>query len=321
MSQKYDYCFLKSLDDYVVFDLETTGFCRENDEIIEIAAIRYSHGQKIQEFHSLIRPSKPIPQDIVELTGITQADVDTAPSFYQVLPSFQAFIEGLPLVGHNICSFDVPFINAKLFCPLQNLVIDTLVIARDVFPALPNHSLVYLNHVFNLGSAGAHRAFNDVETTNALFMACLEPFRFHSEISAAESGEFDMYIPCRKRKKSFSSKNKINSKEIVPTCEHINPDGPLFGKTIVFTGTLSIPRGDAMQMAVNAGAKFRFNVSRKTSFLVVGEQDMDIVGLDGMSNKEEEAYALNASGKANIQIINEAQFLALVQEQEEGAIL
>ena len=127
MSQKYDYCFLKSLDDYVVFDLETTGFSREKDEIIEIAAIRYSHGQKVQEFHSLVRPSKPIPQEVVELTGITQADVESAPTFYRMLPGFYEFIEGLPLVGHNISTFDLPFINARLARPLPNYSIDTLV--------------------------------------------------------------------------------------------------------------------------------------------------------------------------------------------------
>lgn len=76
-----------------------------------------------------------------------------------------------------------------------------------------------------------------------------------------------------------------------------------------------------MQKAVDAGAILRNSISAKTAYLVVGSQDKSIVGEDGMSSKEELAYALNQSGKANIQIICEAQFLALLQEQKEGAVL
>lgn len=326
MSQKYDYCFLKSLDDYVVFDLETTGFSREKDEVIEIAAIRYSHGQKVQEFHSLVRPSKPIPQEVVELTGITQADVESAPTFYRMLPGFYEFIEGLPLVGHNISTFDLPFINARLARPLPNYSIDTLVLARDVFPSLPSYSLVYLNQVLNLCSLCAHRALSDVETTNALFMACLNSENFQSNIADAESGCYDSAIP--HKKKSHKSKSYMSPsyefvyyKSIVPQCENINPNNPLYKKTIVFTGVLSISRAEAMQRAVNAGAILRDSISGKTAYLVVGTQDISVVGDDGMSSKEEKAYALNACGRANIQIINESQFLELLQEQEEGVVL
>ena len=67
-----------------------------------------------------------------------------------------------------------------------------------------------------------------------------------------------------------------------------------------------------MQMAVNAGAVLKSGVSGKTNFLVVGKQDLAIVGSDGMSNKEEKAHALNESGKGCIKILDEAEFISLL---------
>lgn len=70
-----------------------------------------------------------------------------------------------------------------------------------------------------------------------------------------------------------------------------------------------------MQMAVDAGAILKNTVSSKTGYLVVGKQDVAIVGMDGMSTKEEKAHALNEAGKANIQIISESEFLELVKKE------
>ena len=75
-------------------------------------------------------------------------------------------------------------------------------------------------------------------------------------------------------------------------------------------------RVEAMQIAVNSGAIIRTDVSRKTDYLIVGMQDKALVGDDGMSSKEEKAYALNAEGKASIRIIDEAEFLRLAQERD-----
>ena len=107
--------------------------------------------------------------------------------------------------------------------------------------------------------------------------------------------------------------NTVSPKDIKPTCP-IADGGPLCGKSIVFTGTLSIDRDVAMQLAVNAGASVRSSVSKKTDFLVVGQQDKALVGDDGMSSKEEKAHALNDSGQADIRFLTEEEFLELLKE-------
>ena len=84
----------------------------------------------------------------------------------------------------------------------------------------------------------------------------------------------------------------------------------------MFTGELHISRAEAMQLAVDVGAKVTSSVSKKTDYVVVGKQDLALVGEDGMSTKEERAHALNSEGVANIQIIGEAEFLALIHQGE-----
>lgn len=326
-------CLAEVLAKYVVFDIETTGFSRENDRIIEIAAITYENGKRISEFHSMVNPERLIPKEIVELTGIAQEDVEKAPTISDVEKSFLQYIGDNPIVGHNATSFDLPFLSAQFVHPIDNVLIDTLPIARDAFSMLPSHKLEYLNDVLNLQSAGSHRALNDVETTNALLWACLAPEKCETLVSKALLNERLSTKNQTKKIKSepkkpaptrntkgptydvFKSYKKVDIKSITPSCTCNDSSSPLYGKTVVFTGILSIPRETAMQMAVDAGAILKNTISAKVGYLVVGKQDVAIVGMDGMSTKEEKAHALNNSGKAKIQIISEQEFLNLVNKE------
>lgn len=329
-------CFAEVLVKYVVVDIETTGFDFRNDRIIEIAAVTYEYGKKISEFHSLVNPERLLPSDIISLTGITQEQVDSAPTIEDVESSFLGFIGDFPLIGHNALSFDVPFLSAQLSQPIENPVIDTLPMARKVFDLLPKHKLDYLNDVLQLGSAGSHRASNDVETTNTLMWACLAPRKYERYVHKAFldhrlsqdkrvskekhirkwKSSADQIPETPKRKKQFE---RVDIKSITPSVACGTQAGPLCGQSVVFTGELTIPREEAMQIAVDAGAVLKTSVSRKTSYLVVGRQDLTLVGMDGMSTKEVKARELNESGKAQIQIIDEEKFLKLVNK--EGVIV
>lgn len=318
-------CFTDILSKYVVFDLETTGRDRHNDRIIEISAIYYEYGNRISEFSSLINPEKQIPANIVKLTGITQEDVSDAPLLEEIAPRFLAFIGEYPLVGHNALTFDISFLSAQLGREIQNQVIDTLPMAREAFNLLPHHNLEYLNNVLGLGSTISHRALADVETTNALLWACLAPRRFETRVNRAMldarlsgcSQKRETNTPSG-RTNAGRPKNrfeKIDIKSISPSCACVDTTSPLCGKSIVFTGTLSISREEAMQLAVNAGAVLKNSVSSRTGYLVVGKQDIMIVGMYGISLKEATARKLNAEGKAKIQILSEDEFLSLVRKE------
>ena len=98
------------VDDYVVFDLETTGFNPEVCEIIEIGALKYRKNELVEELSVLVKPKVKIPDEITKITGIDDDMVKEAITIEEAMPMFINFIEDLPLIAHN-SSFDLSFIN------------------------------------------------------------------------------------------------------------------------------------------------------------------------------------------------------------------
>ncbi len=154
----------------VVLDTETTGFYFDNgDEIIELAAEKVINGEVVDTFHSLIRPSIPIPLEAQAVHGLGDAFVHANGAWpHEVFPKFSDFAEGTVLVGHNIRRFDFPFLQShyrRLDLPLlENNVLDTLELSRAML-RLPNHKLGTIAAHFQISTAGAHRAMADVVMT------------------------------------------------------------------------------------------------------------------------------------------------------------
>ena len=160
------------LDEYISFDLETTGLNPEKDQITEIAACRFVNGEFTEEYTTLINPGIPIPKNITALTGISNKMVEESPSINDVLPEFLEFVGSTPLVAQNI-NFDYSFITKNLSTErsplLDNPLYDTLSLARG---------FIYFHNSFNLGSLcdyygikieNAHRAGADALCTGKLF--------------------------------------------------------------------------------------------------------------------------------------------------------
>ena len=151
--------------DYVVFDLETTGLSPVTDQIVEISAVKVKGGVVEDTFSTLVNPGRPIPAAASQVNGITDAMVADAPALKAVWGQFLAFIGDETLVGHNIHSFDMKFLNAAMQKfhrrDLGNDYIDTLYMARSCMKHLPRHRLVDLAACFRISTEGAHRALND----------------------------------------------------------------------------------------------------------------------------------------------------------------
>lgn len=292
-------------NDYVVVDLETTGRNPKQESITEIAAIRYRNGEAVATYNQMVKPETPIRGFTIMLTGIGPAMVEHAPTIDKVIGEFSAFLGSDILIGHNIAAFDAVFIEAAyekhLGKPLENQCVDTMRLAKKLYPALPSHSLEFVSNRLGISYIEAHRGMADCKTTNACYQ------KMRSEILA--SGSVEQF--CEKFKKR-SAEDRMAS--IVPTNANMRQDHPLYGKNIVFTGAISLTRAEAMQLAVDVGAIPQKGVTTKTDYLVVGCQDIDRVGDDGMSSKQEKALRFNAEGKANIQIISENDFIELTKE-------
>ena len=98
-----------NLSTFTAFDFETTGLDPNNDKIIEIAAIRFRHGEIVDRFVSLVNPEIDIPNLITEITGISNAMVFNSPKEAEIVDSFLDFLGDSPLVAHNI-HFDEKFL-------------------------------------------------------------------------------------------------------------------------------------------------------------------------------------------------------------------
>lgn len=163
--QKQGMRLAKAVADYVVFDLETTGMSFSQDDIIEISAVKVRGHEIVDTFSTLVNPERRIPSDATAINGITDDMVSKAPILREALKDFLDFVGNDVLVGHNIQSFDLKFIQQAadgLFgCSIANDFIDTLYMARRCLPNLSHHRLVDVAAHFHISTEGAHRALND----------------------------------------------------------------------------------------------------------------------------------------------------------------
>lgn len=159
--------------DYVIFDLETTGTSCQSDEVVEISAVKVVSGEIVDEFSTLVNPGMPIPYYASEVNGITDDMVADSPTFEGVLRNFLEFVGDAVLVGHNIHTFDMKFIqrDAQRYFgkSIGNDYIDTLQLARVYLPQLSHHRLVDLADYYGIDAEGAHRALNDCRMTQQVF--------------------------------------------------------------------------------------------------------------------------------------------------------
>lgn len=164
--------------DFVVVDVETTGWAADKAQITEIAAVRVSGGHLLGQFSSLVNPGSAIPERVAALTGISDALVAAAPPLDRVMPAFLAFARGCVLIAHN-APFDVGFLTAA--CQACGLpwpdfpVVDTVELARWALgeDEVPNCKLSTLAAFFGARTTPQHRALADALATADVLLGLL----------------------------------------------------------------------------------------------------------------------------------------------------
>ena len=168
---------MNKLFDFVALDIETTGFDFQNDEIIEIGAVKYKEGSASEQFSVFIKPEKEVPLFIKQLTHITDEQLAGGEKIRDALKSLRNFIGDKILVCHN-ASFDIGFLNVKLQdCDLpriSNRIFDTLEISKIYLPFVFNHKLGTVAKFFELNLENAHRAIYDAEVTGKILINLLK---------------------------------------------------------------------------------------------------------------------------------------------------
>ncbi|NLW78385.1 MAG: PolC-type DNA polymerase III [Ruminococcaceae bacterium] len=162
---------------FVVFDIETTGLSPRNDAITEIGAVVVEGGEVKERFHSFVDPGRPIPKEIIKLTGITDEMVAGAPPVAGVVANFLAFAQGAVLVAHNAHDFDMRFIEeAARAAGLEFTLpaIDTLTLAQALYTELRSYRLDAVAKHLKIPPFNHHRAVDDALALAAIFVKMLE---------------------------------------------------------------------------------------------------------------------------------------------------
>jgi len=150
-------------EEFVAFDLETTGLSAHSDKIIEIGAVLMRGGEEIDRFQTFVDPQESLRREIVELTGITDEMLKGAPKLEEIFPRFLEFVGDRVLVAHN-ADFDTAFIRSactQLGYEYAFTSADTLVLAQNLLPQLNKHKLNVVADSLSLPEFNHHRAADD----------------------------------------------------------------------------------------------------------------------------------------------------------------
>lgn len=166
----------------IVFDLETTGLDFIRDRIIQISYIKVSPDGTEERENLFVNPEKPIPHEVVELTGITNDDVKDAPTFKTLAPQLSEKLKGCDFAGYNSNHFDIPmlaeeFLRAGIDFDFSKV---RLIDAQTIFHKMERRNLAAA-YKFYCGRKmeedfTAHRADEDTEATYRVLMGELDKY-------------------------------------------------------------------------------------------------------------------------------------------------
>lgn len=281
---------------FTAIDVETSNDDRASICQIGMAVVRDSEVKDV--IAEIIDPQDFFNPVNVGIHGISEDDAVGRPTFREFFPTNERVVEAYPIASHTF--FDRTSLNRaceKSGCrPASNPWVDSATVARRCWPDLFGDSGYGLKNVAKTFGIKFrhHDAGEDVRVTAEILLR------------AADTGTFDLDAwakngPPRRATSRYEPAIKLDG----------NPDGPLYGLQMVFTGTLSIGRAEAAKLAAKLGLSVNAGVTKKTSLVVVGDQDIRKPEWGEKSGKHRKAEELIAKG-LDILILSESDFLALI---------
>lgn len=282
----------------IVFDIEATGTNYQKAEICELAALKVVDGIVIDEFSSLVYIDGSMPKAAESVHHISKDMLEGAPHMRAALNAFLDFLgNDQILVGHNIQTYDIPFIKRVANLCGRELryrgYADTLSLARRAWPEMGHHRMEDLRLKLGLTDSGAHRALKDCQDELAVYLAVKE--------KAAHSVPKPKKKSSPSRRPGYTSKwNRKKAKEFSTNAESFDMENPLYGKKVVFSGEVNgHDYNSCMQRVCDLGGTPQDNVTQKTDYLVLG----DGAGAGKLKRVQE----LSTKG-IEVTVINQADF-------------
>ncbi len=289
--------------EFVAIDVETAN--ADMASICQIGLAKYRDGILVEEWSSLVDPEDYFDFINVDIHGITEDDVVGAPKFPAVFQKLSDLLAGRICVSHT--HFD----------------------RVSVGRAINKYSLNSINTVWLDSARVARRAWEECAwsgygLSNVCKMIGYE-FKHHDALEDAKASGQVLFAAIDKTGLDLDSWLKRVSQPIDPSNSSSgaakrdgNPEGELYGEVMVFTGTLEIPRREAADLAASIGCTVTSGVTKKTTLLVVGDQDITKLSGKSKSSKHLKAEEIVAKGHT-IRIIKESDFKELVTQAHEIA--
>ena len=284
--------------DFVAIDVETAN--ADMASICQIGIAKYSEGQLVDEWSSLVNPEDYFDYINMDIHGISEKDVVGAPTFPEVFDTLSDHLTNTICVSHT--HFDRVSISRVLAkYDLENLDtvwLDSARVVRRAWKEFAWKGYGLANVCKKIGYEFKHHdALEDAKASGQVLLAAIET----ADIDI-ESWLIRVNKPIDPTKSSSGADIKREG----------NPEGALYGEVIVFTGALEMPRREAADLAAGIGCTVAQSVTKKTSLLVVGDQDISKLAGKEKSSKHHKAEQLILKGQI-IRIIKESDFKELVK--------
>lgn len=286
---------------FVAIDVETAN--PDMGSICQIGTAVFSDGQLIEEWSTLVDPEDYFDDVNISIHGIKPSMVRGQPTLPDVADKLRGILADTVSVCHT--HFDRVAI-ARAFAkyklrPISTTWLDSARVVRRTWKDLAWSGYGLSNVCSKIGYQFKHH--DALEDAKAAGYVLLAAFRESQQDLDAWTRRVNLPInPERSSSGAFIHRDG-------------NPEGDLFGEVIVFTGALELPRSEAADLAASVGCEVGQNVTKKTTILVIGDQDLSKLAGHDKSTKHRKAEQLVAEGHA-IRIVLETDFKALVQSAQ-----
>ncbi len=317
------------LFDFVAIDFETANNNFNSACSLGIAAVKNNEICK-KDYFLIHPPTLDFNKKNISINGITPKDIENSPLFPDIWNDIHTYFDDNIIIAHNavfdmsvlkncLLEYDISMPNFNYICSIP--ISTKLCRGKGIGKSLEDRA-----KYFGVDLGHHHNSLDDAAACANLVIECikrahkknLESFcHTHTSLPIKTFKDLNPQKSFIKNTKNSFTNNKFNTvkiSEIKPDNNNIiDTSNPFYNKNVVFTGELeSLGRKEAMQKVVNLGSTLKSGVSKKTDYLIVGNQDKSLVGGDGMSSKEGKAAELNGN-ESSIKILNESEFLELIK--------
>jgi DNA polymerase III subunit epsilon len=290
--------------DFVAIDVETAN--PDRSSICQIGIATFLNGELVDCWESLVAPAGEFSPFNISIHGIDRRRVRTAPSWNEIYPHVASRLESRIVVSHT--SFDRHALTQACACCGLSICecqwLDSAEIARTAWPQFSRSGYKLTNLASHFGfEYRAHDALEDAKCAGWVVLKAIAEAKISPGHWLRKESE-----PIRTGRSTPS-----RWKAFSPSVKQLgNASGALFGEVIVFTGALTIAREAAAEAAAMAGCRVDDGVTKRTTLLVVGNQDLDCLRGHEKSSKHLKAEKLITQGQ-RLRILSESEFLSLIR--------